>query len=48
MNRHKSLQPYYIIITKIASKHVFMAFGRALPNNGFVGKKYDSPLSRVI
>jgi len=36
------------IISKTALKQVFMAFGRALPNLCFVGKKYDSPLSRFM
>jgi len=37
-----------VILSKIASKQVFIAFGRKLPNNCFIGKKYDSPLSCVL
>ena len=43
----KSLQPYCVIISKITLKQVFLAFGKALPNRCFVGKKHVSPLSRV-
>jgi len=39
VNYHKSLQQYCVIFSKIALKQVFMAFGRALPNHCFVGKK---------
>jgi len=31
-----------VIIRKIALKQVFMAFGRALPNHCFIGKKFES------
>jgi len=37
-----------IIISKIALKQVFIAYGKALPNQYFVGKKYCSPLSCVL
>jgi len=33
------------MISKIALKQVITAFGEALPNHYFVGKKYGSPLS---
>jgi len=29
-------------------KQVFMAFGKALPNHCFAGRKYGSPFSRVF
>jgi len=37
-----------VIIGKIALKQLFMAYGRALPNHCFAGKKYHSPLSCVL
>jgi len=37
-----------VIISKIALKQVFIAFGKALPNHCFAGKKYGSPLSCVL
>jgi len=37
-----------VIISKIALKQVIMAFGKALPNHCFAGKKYGRPLTRVL
>jgi len=37
-----------VIIGKIVLKEVFMAFGKALLNHCFAGKKYGSPLSCIL
>jgi len=37
-----------VIISKMALKQVLMAFGKALLNHCFAGKKYGSPLLCVL
>ena len=37
-----------VIVSKIALEQVFMAFGKALLNHCFAGKKYGSSLSCVL